>query len=59
MYKMKLPLVIVFNKKDIISEEQCFNWISDYENFQVNRFNFRTRWMMNLSIYHPSQGQCV
>ena len=33
MYKMKLPLILVFNKKDIVSEEQCFSWMSDYENF--------------------------
>ena len=33
MYKMKLPLILVFNKKDVVSEEQCFNWMSDYENF--------------------------
>jgi GTPase SAR1 family protein len=33
MYKMKQPLIIVFNKKDIVSEDQCFGWMSDYENF--------------------------
>jgi hypothetical protein len=33
MYKMKLPLILVFNKKDVVNEEQCFNWMSDYENF--------------------------
>lgn len=41
MYKMKLPLLIVFNKKDIVSEEMCFNWIQDYESFQVIKNNFR------------------
>ena len=35
MYKMKLPLLIVFNKNDVVSEEQCFTWIADYEEFQV------------------------
>ena len=36
MYKMKLPLLIVFNKKDVVSESQCFEWINDYDAFQVN-----------------------
>jgi GTPase SAR1 family protein len=39
MYKMKLPMLIVFNKKDAVSEEQCFEWISDFEAFQVQSNN--------------------
>jgi GTPase SAR1 family protein len=35
MYKMRLPLVLAFNKKDVVSEEKCFDWISDFELFQV------------------------
>jgi len=35
MYKMKLPLILAFNKKDVVSEEQCFEWINDYESLQV------------------------
>jgi GTPase SAR1 family protein len=37
MYKMKLPLLIVFNKKDVVKEDSCFEWISDFEAFQVNK----------------------
>jgi len=35
MYKMKLPLILVFNKKDVVKEDFCFTWISDYEELQV------------------------
>ena len=35
MYKMKLPLILAFNKKDVVGEEQCFEWINDYESLQV------------------------
>ena len=33
MYKMKLPLILVFNKKDVVSEEMCFEWMRDYDSF--------------------------
>jgi GTPase SAR1 family protein len=35
MYKMKLPLILAFNKKDVVKEDQCLEWISDYEALQV------------------------
>jgi GPN-loop GTPase len=35
MYKMKLPLLVVFNKKDVVKEDCCFEWITDFEAFQV------------------------
>jgi GTPase SAR1 family protein len=53
MYKMKLPLLIVFNKKDIVSETQCFEWISDYDAFQVLFSNLRKLLTMILNTYHP------
>jgi GTPase SAR1 family protein len=34
MYKMRLPLVIVFNKKDIESEDNVFKWIKEYDLLQ-------------------------
>lgn len=35
MYKMRLPLVIAFNKKDIEKEDTVFEWIKDYESLQI------------------------
>lgn len=34
MYKMRSPLMLVFNKKDIENESKVFDWISDYETLQ-------------------------
>eukprot|EP00656_Telonema_subtile_P037726 TRINITY_DN4208_c0_g1_i2.p1 TRINITY_DN4208_c0_g1~~TRINITY_DN4208_c0_g1_i2.p1 ORF type:complete len:181 (+),score=70.70 TRINITY_DN4208_c0_g1_i2:160-702(+) len=34
MYKMKLPMVLVFNKTDVVSHETCMNWMQDCEAFQ-------------------------
>lgn len=39
MYKMKLPLIIVFNKKDKCSEKQVFEWMSDYQKLQQSLFS--------------------
>jgi len=36
MYKMKLPLILAFNKKDVVKEDQCLEWINDFEALQVN-----------------------
>jgi GTPase SAR1 family protein len=35
MYKMKLPLILAFNKKDVVKEDQCLEWINDFEALQV------------------------
>jgi hypothetical protein len=35
MYKMKLPMIIVFNKKDLCIENKCNEWILDFESLQV------------------------
>lgn len=35
MYKMRLPLVIAFNKKDVEKEDTVFEWIKDYESLQI------------------------
>jgi translation initiation factor IF-2 len=34
MYKMRLPLIIVFNKKDIEKENKVLEWVKDYESLQ-------------------------
>merc|ERR1712086_88547 len=34
MYKMRLPMVLVFNKVDVVSHETCMNWMTDCEAFQ-------------------------
>lgn len=34
MYKMQLPLVIVYNKKDIVKEDLCVKWMKDYNLLQ-------------------------
>eukprot|EP00658_Telonema_sp_P-2_P043872 TRINITY_DN3174_c0_g1_i1.p1 TRINITY_DN3174_c0_g1~~TRINITY_DN3174_c0_g1_i1.p1 ORF type:complete len:341 (-),score=117.82 TRINITY_DN3174_c0_g1_i1:87-1109(-) len=34
MYKMKLPMVLVFNKSDVVSPQKCMSWMTDCEAFQ-------------------------
>jgi GTPase SAR1 family protein len=34
MYKMRLPMVLAFNKKDVEKEDKCFKWIKNYEELQ-------------------------
>jgi GTPase SAR1 family protein len=34
MYRTRLPLVICFNKTDVVSAEFCMEWMRDYEAFQ-------------------------
>merc|ERR1712166_813702 len=34
MYKMKLPMVLAFNKTDVVSHETCMKWMVDCEAFQ-------------------------
>jgi len=34
MYKMKLPMVLVFNKTDVVSHENCMRWMQDCDEFQ-------------------------
>lgn len=33
-YRTRLPLVVVFNKCDVVSGEVCMEWMQDYEKFQ-------------------------
>jgi hypothetical protein len=33
-YRTRLPLVICFNKTDVVSHEFCMEWMKDYEAFQ-------------------------
>lgn len=33
-YRTRLPLIVVFNKCDIVSGEVCMEWMQDYEKFQ-------------------------
>ena len=35
LYKMKLPLVVVFNKTDVASSDTCMAWMQDFEAFQA------------------------
>ena len=35
MYKMKKPLPLVFNKKDVVQEDMCVSWINDYTELQA------------------------
>ena len=35
MYKMKLPMIIVFNKSDLCKENKCDEWITDFDSLQV------------------------
>ena len=30
---MKLPLILVFNKKDVVNEDMCFEWMTNYDSF--------------------------
>jgi len=34
IYRTRLPLVICFNKTDVVSHEFCMDWMRDYESFQ-------------------------
>jgi len=34
MFRSRLPLVVVFNKCDVVGSEVCMEWMSDYETFQ-------------------------
>lgn len=34
LYRTRLPLVVVFNKTDVVSHEFCLEWMRDYEAFQ-------------------------
>ncbi len=33
-YRTRLPLIVVFNKCDVVGGEVCMEWMSDYEKFQ-------------------------
>ncbi|CAD0019668.1 unnamed protein product [Aureobasidium pullulans] len=34
MYKTRLPMILVFNKNDVKSEEEAIDWMRDFESFQ-------------------------
>lgn len=34
LYRTRLPLVVCFNKTDVVSHEFCMEWMRDYEAFQ-------------------------
>lgn len=34
LYRTKLPLVVCFNKTDVVSHDFCMEWMRDYEKFQ-------------------------
>ena len=35
MYKMKLPLLIAFNKSDLVKDSKVIEWMNDYESLQT------------------------
>jgi GTPase len=35
MYKIKLPMVVVFNKKDVVKEDFCVLWTKDYDELET------------------------
>lgn len=35
LYKMKIPLILVLNKKDIADTNKIKEWIKDYEKYEV------------------------
>ncbi|CAJ1962985.1 unnamed protein product [Cylindrotheca closterium] len=41
-YRTRLPLVICFNKTDVVSHEFCMEWMRDYEAFQEALDNARS-----------------
>ena len=34
MYKMKLPLILVFNKLDLVKENKVIEWLQDFQSLQ-------------------------
>ena len=34
LFRTRLPLVVCFNKTDVVSHEFCLDWMRDYESFQ-------------------------
>jgi len=36
LYKLRLPMIVVFNKTDVADPEQVKKWLKDYESFTVN-----------------------
>jgi len=34
-YKMKLPMVLVFNKSDVADKERVLKWMTDYDLLMV------------------------
>ena len=34
LYKTKLPLLLAFNKTDVVSNQFAIDWMADYETFQ-------------------------
>ena len=49
MYKMKLPMVLAFNKTDVVSHETCMKWMVDCDAFQVQNLNTFT---LNYTCQH-------
>ena len=42
MYKTKLPLIVTFNKVDVLSHEFALNWMKDFEKFEDAVVNDKT-----------------
>lgn len=50
-YRTRLPLVICFNKTDVVSHEFCMEWMKDYEAFQEALDNARNEDGTNTGFY--------
>ena len=35
LYKLKLPFIILFNKIDVVSHEECLEWMQDFDAFSA------------------------
>jgi translation initiation factor IF-2 len=46
-YRTRLPLVICFNKTDVVSHEFCMEWMKDFEAFQDALDNARNEGNIN------------
>ena len=43
LYKMKLPMLIVFNKCDVADSAVPINWMKDFDSFIVIIFDFQQK----------------
>jgi len=54
LYRTRLPIVIVFNKTDVVPHDFCHEWMTDYETFQEALDNDSTNNNNTNSSYYSS-----